>query len=193
MKTLKTFLMTLIFAVGLAISANATTHSVVVTSQTGPLLTPSNLTVTVGDTVKFVNFTNNLTAFKANNTSFTMSLVGGSYTYAVTGSDYPLITLKDFNGSTTFGTISVQNNISTFIKANDPTEFNIKFFPNPCSNLLNIESNSEIGKVNLFDINGRLIYSEDIKSKSSNIDISTLNSGIYFIQRDKLKIKIIKN
>ena len=62
----------------------------------------------------------------------------------------------------------------------------IKIYPNPSKGLLNIESIEIEGNVivNLFDISGRIIYSDRIilrKNSPSQLNVSNISNGLYFI------------
>lgn len=55
----------------------------------------------------------------------------------------------------------------------------VRIFPNPTNNRLNVISNSIISRVNIIDVNGRLIKQE---SHKNIIDVEELNNGLYLIQ-----------
>ena len=55
---------------------------------------------------------------------------------------------------------------------------NLKVFPNPTSNILNIELDSQINYIKMFDLSGRLVK----EMNRINIDISELRNGIYILQ-----------
>ena len=71
-------------------------------------------------------------------------------------------------------------------------------FPNPASNFININSNSNVAefKFQLYDLNGRLIKKGNLKN-SKKINISYLKSGVYMLKiyNSSLNqiVKIIKN
>lgn len=54
----------------------------------------------------------------------------------------------------------------------------VKFWPNPVKNILNIESESPIINVQVFDIKGQ----ELINKSSSKLDLSQLSTGVYFLK-----------
>jgi hypothetical protein len=78
------------------------------------------------------------------------------------------------------------------------TEFNL--YPNPSNNYIVLESNkriSELCRVEIFDISGRLILNQqlDFRERNANqINLNGINSGIYFCRiSDKEKqIEVIK-
>ncbi|MGB3342605.1 MAG: T9SS type A sorting domain-containing protein [Aequorivita sp.] len=58
------------------------------------------------------------------------------------------------------------------------TAFNFKLYPNPTANVLNIDSKKDIESVKIYSTQGVLVK----ESASKAIDISTLQTGIYFVQ-----------
>lgn len=91
------------------------------------------------------------------------------------------------------GTLSDCNIISTI---NDtPLNKNIKLsiYPNPASDIFNIESTSDIIRIEIIDHNGISVYT----SFTKKIDVSHLNSGMYIIkcislEREMYYSKLIK-
>ncbi len=73
---------------------------------------------------------------------------------------------------------------------NDPLDFDFDIFPNPASNVVNVKlSGSDIlTHVYLYDVTGKLIHSAKISnenlsnSSTTQIDIRSLQSGIYYIK-----------
>ena len=53
-------------------------------------------------------------------------------------------------------------------------------FPNPASNFINIKTNESIDKIEIVSTLGKLLHREEINYKK--INISNLNSGLYFIK-----------
>ncbi|MEC4004270.1 T9SS type A sorting domain-containing protein [Flavobacterium sp. SUN052] len=72
--------------------------------------------------------------------------------------------------------------------------FNIKVYPNPVKDILTIQSQESINKVDVYDANGRLLMSSQLSNNQT--DLSTLSSGFYFVKivsNDKVTvIKITK-
>ena len=74
-------------------------------------------------------------------------------------------------------------------------ENQIKLFPNPSSNFFSIQGNEiENSKITIIDLNGRVVA--NFNNEINNIDISILDSGIYFvkicIQKYHITKKLIK-
>jgi alpha-tubulin suppressor-like RCC1 family protein len=73
----------------------------------------------------------------------------------------------------------------------------IKAFPNPVNNVLNLSSETTITKVSIFNLLGQEIITKAINANEGTIDISNLKSGTFFIKiyADSLlkTLKVIKN
>ena len=62
---------------------------------------------------------------------------------------------------------------------------NIKMYPNPATDLVNISISNYVGdlKVELFDINGRLVKTKSVDfSGNYALDLNGLNSGVYIVK-----------
>lgn len=57
----------------------------------------------------------------------------------------------------------------------------VKIYPNPATDILNIESTLLIEELNVIDITGKKVIIENNIDKTASIDIQTLNAGMYFI------------
>ncbi|MBM3451907.1 MAG: T9SS type A sorting domain-containing protein [Bacteroidetes bacterium] len=68
---------------------------------------------------------------------------------------------------------------------NELPSSNITVFPNPTTDFLNV--NIE-GTKQVLDLNGKVLISSDV----NNIDVSSLNSGIYFLEVEGKKVSFIK-
>ena len=69
-------------------------------------------------------------------------------------------------------------------------------YPNPTNDVLNLKNSQNIDTVSLFDLIGKNILSQTINATYSQVDISSLQNGIYLMkilsdQKEKT-IKIIK-
>jgi photosystem II stability/assembly factor-like uncharacterized protein len=79
---------------------------------------------------------------------------------------------------------------------NHPTGTQISVYPNPVKDYLNLSSIEPIISVAVYSVNGQLVLNEKSQSGIQRIDMSTLNSGVYFVKAttengDKT-IKLIK-
>ncbi len=79
----------------------------------------------------------------------------------------------------------------TFLEENN-TNNSFTLFPNPANNIIEIRKNTMLSKVTITDMLGKVCYKTETKNHSMSIDISELNSGVYFITVGNTTKKIIK-
>ena len=130
-------------------------------------------------------------------TTYADSATVYSYNY-VAGGNYASVTLKDSSVNST----SVYNCKIESINHLGNNENNIRIFPNPCSNILNINSSSlsyTPQAIKLYDVLGNCQMEEILQTENTTLNISLLSSGIYFYSITnnnsiitKGKIQIIK-
>ena len=74
---------------------------------------------------------------------------------------------------------------------------NVKLYPNPATDQLQITSNQGIETLTVLDINGRILNSINISASDYSLDISSLSKGVYFLEiksgESKSVKKFIKN
>lgn len=56
----------------------------------------------------------------------------------------------------------------------------IAVYPNPASDIVNIQSTSTINSITIYDVQGRKIQATKVNSQTTEVNIAGLNSGIYF-------------
>ena len=75
------------------------------------------------------------------------------------------------------------------------TVSDIKIYPNPTNNIINISSKSTMNSIALYDIYGKLMIKQN--TETASIDISTFSNGVYFLEiysnNTKEVKKVIKN
>lgn len=86
------------------------------------------------------------------------------------------------------------------LSAENFNESQIKIYPNPATNVVNIAQVENIGivQINIFNVNGRLLLSEKVNlNEKQNIDVSILNTGVYVLNikndRQSFSKKLIIN
>jgi hypothetical protein len=73
--------------------------------------------------------------------------------------------------------------LTIFDNVEELTQNNFSFFPNPASNVLNINSENNLEQVSITDMSGRTI--KTINNSNTNqlkVDVFDLSAGVYFIQ-----------
>lgn len=74
---------------------------------------------------------------------------------------------------------------TTFVETlsvDDISTFNIEVYPNPVANILTINSATPIEKATIYNTLGQVVKTTTINTHNSQIDMSTLQTGIYFIK-----------
>ena len=75
-----------------------------------------------------------------------------------------------------------------------PQWLRVQVYPNPATSVVNLYFEYDerwIGrKMDILDINGKIVISKIINSKIQQIDVSRLNAGIYFIRAEKEEEKL---
>lgn len=69
-------------------------------------------------------------------------------------------------------------NCAATLSVNEFAEGSYKIYPNPVSDILNIESKEKFGIIKVINVLGR----EVLSSKENNINVSNLPSGLYFVE-----------
>ncbi|HYG51306.1 MAG TPA: T9SS type A sorting domain-containing protein, partial [Flavobacteriales bacterium] len=131
------------------------------------------------------------------------TLVSGVYT-ALGGERY--ITIGNFKDDNNTDTIDVDpqstakqsyyyiDDVSiTQITGVDETENNFVFniYPNPASNKVTIENNKHIGSIFLYDMLGNVIKETSLNDIRTEIDVSNLTGGVYFLKSGFTSQKLI--
>jgi hypothetical protein len=89
------------------------------------------------------------------------------------GQNYYRLIAEDADGTISFSkTIAIQSNCSG--------NTDLKLYPNPCMNFLNISGNYKNLSYSISDINGRIIKNEII-GDNTKIKLAEINSGLYII------------
>jgi len=142
-----------------------------------------------------VTFTNNSTSSNLWNwnfgDTFTDNVQNPIHSYTNVGNyTVTLIASNSCGSDTTQQILNI-----TFVGVNENDFLNINIFPNPASNILHINSDYLINKtIEIKDVLGNVVYENIIDNNNFQINITGLNSGIYFISIDRnLAYKLIKN
>ncbi len=58
----------------------------------------------------------------------------------------------------------------------------LTFYPNPATDLLTISDTSEISAIEIYDISGKNVLSQDLNVKKTDLNISKLKTGMYILK-----------
>lgn len=105
--------------------------------------------------------------------------------------DLMTVNLKSGSDATGITQVSFLFSDQTGIENLKP-ESSIHVFPNPVKTNLTIAGVDKNVKIKLFDLNGTLLQSIPAQDKMTNIDVSSLQQGVYLLEVGKQVIKFIK-
>ena len=80
---------------------------------------------------------------------------------------------------------------------NNFANIDFTYYPNPSKGIVNISSKTPISSLNVYNIQGQLLYSKAVDSTDAEVNISQFASGTYFFKVDfegkEVNFKILKN
>jgi len=128
-----------------------------------------------------------------------------TYTNSIDVSGVDKISCMGSTSNNKFLTFPIQNSaspklyIATFVGENlstiDKGLSNLEIYPNPTSDILNIQTEQKISKIEILDTSGKLLKSNSGSGKT--INVSNLSKGIYLIKiyadKNIINSKFIKN
>lgn len=141
----------------------------------------TTITIDEGDTVTWT---------WQDNLPHTVTSTGGTETFNsgnVTGVGQTFSHTFNEEGATTYhcnvhpsmqGTITVE----AVLGVNDNVLAKIQYYPNPVSDVFTITAQSNIDKVEVYDINGRLLLSSEVPNPTVKVYMDNFNTGTYFIK-----------
>jgi len=72
----------------------------------------------------------------------------------------------------------------------------LKIFPNPVTDILNIENEFQINSIKVYNQLGQMIFGKEINNNTTQLDLSVINSGIYNVlietEKGTVNHKIVK-
>jgi hypothetical protein len=115
-----------------------------------------------------------------------------AYTYTMgkvfSGTVYFRVKQLELNGSANYSAVK---------KINLNTTIDLKVWPNPATDLIQINAGNKTGKVSIMDASGRVIKSTLLSAGINRISVNDLNRGLYMVtfnsnQGDLLQTKFLK-
>ncbi len=120
----------------------------------------------------------------ANGTTTTKKDYSFLDTEPLSGENYYRLKQHDLDGTIYY---------SKVIRVQTPIKKAWKLYPNPVQDILEVRfSNNEDGILQIFDATGRLVLKHEIQAeKSISVDLSNLNSGLYWVQMTGFKTEMV--
>ncbi|MEQ3662892.1 MAG: T9SS type A sorting domain-containing protein, partial [Flavobacterium sp.] len=154
-------------------------------------LTVGNAQNSAAQTTILANETGvSVAAFTLKTYNFTPSSTGVYY--------FGLRNYTPANAAGTHAVIVDNFTVDQLLSSNSFTESSFRVYPNPVNDILTIVNElSSNSKLTIVDINGRIVKQVSSSTSLTSINVSDLNSGIYFVnietEEGKSTKKIIKN
>lgn len=157
--------------------------------ETGSEAEIVNLTIETGDMVKWIwrdSRPKSVTSLPGGREVFDSGVLEGkqkyfSHTFLKTG----MTRFENEVNPSMNGTITVVNRLSVedkFLK-------NLNYYPNPVTTHLNLSSIFPIESFEIYNVLGTLVMKGKGNTKKPRIDMSSLNSGMYFIKLTSINIQ----
>ncbi len=124
---------------------------------------------------------------------------GASFNPASTGTFNPVYSYTDTNtGCSDSISISITVDVCLGFNKIENENHNINLYPNPNNGVFTLQSdNNLVKKVNVIDVTGRVVLTQNSEESSMTFNISDLASGIYYVSinsnNNTQVIKVIKN
>jgi hypothetical protein len=105
-------------------------------------------------------------------------------TVTIVGTGITTITASQSGNNNYNAATNVQQALTVFSTSdiNSADEAGIKLYPNPVSDILNIDSEKYIDLVQILDMESRMIRSIDVDGYNKSVDVGTLNKGVYLVK-----------
>lgn len=128
------------------------------------------------------------------------TLAQGSYNIPIHQSGNTYVVLSNSNNyinyvEVEYSTEMVNGAEFFYVGVEDHQAASFQVYPNPANDQIHIVMDGSLsnnGKVQLFDISGKMVLSENIQSASSTIDVSDLRPGLYFVKFGTAVSKFVK-
>jgi hypothetical protein len=75
---------------------------------------------------------------------------------------------------------------------NEFPQAGVNVFPNPARSVISVNSNSELKQIELVNMLGALVLSQEMNDVNTSIDISSFNSGLYFLRMHSVDGIVVK-
>lgn len=85
-----------------------------------------------------------------------------------------------FDYNTPIITNDVETTFQILNNPSFPSDESITIFPNPTASIINVNCDNTIKKVELYDVQGRLLQIQIVDSATTSLDMSNKTNGIYF-------------
>lgn len=89
---------------------------------------------------------------------------------------------KSCDETQTYGETEDYTVVVNTLSVNNPEAQNVRLYPNPTSDVLNLSANQAISHVVVYNLLGQKVLEKSLNDTEVQLDVSTLKSGVYTIQ-----------
>ena len=106
------------------------------------------------------------------------------YSWFANGQKIPVMQIitQNIGGTETISTIKFKDKKRYFASVEENCAFKGMIYPNPATDELNINFQSASSKIEIFDISGQKVYSQEISTLNTQINIEDWDAGIYILK-----------
>ena len=98
------------------------------------------------------------------------------------------------NGNNRYDNITLKGDVENLNLAQNVKSSELKVYPNPFQNRVNIESENQISSVVVYDMLGNIVQIQsDLNSVTTDLDLSKLETGTYMIKTTDINNKVYNN
>lgn len=107
---------------------------------------------------------------------------------------YKVIATSQYGCSKTSAVVDVTiGTVCRIASFDEPeTEKTFKFYPNPATDQITIESELELGEIQVFNSIGSLVLQKTLDSTEEILNISELKPGVYFVKMGQKTLRLVK-
>lgn len=106
------------------------------------------------------------------------------YHWFTNGQKMPIfsVTTADVGGNETITEVKFKDKKRDFASDEELMDPEVALFPNPVADILTIQLTAEAGELNVFDLSGKLVYTELPSANQVFIDVQSWQPGIYILE-----------
>ena len=88
--------------------------------------------------------------------------------------------------------VTIYQQTTQVAQISSPSGIYTMAYPNPANNEINIKSDTKLGLVAIYNLLGEMIFKTSTNLNEQRIDLNKQAPGVYIIQTENARIKIIK-
>lgn len=106
---------------------------------------------------------------------------GANLVMKTDGDSYDKLAVLYDSNNITFQTDFYRIPFAGDLSVDDFTKAELSLYPNPTSDFINLEANTAMKAVTIYNINGQTVMTQSLENTKSTVDISKLNKGMYIV------------